>query len=411
MLRNLSWALLAVGALSAAACSSSEKSEDKSTTDGDANAAGDAGAAGDEGDAGKPGAGEDDDPTDAPVGDGVVDLEEGEPISAPDLTWTYVELEGSKCRDGKTTGIGISINPDSDKLVIFMQGGGACLETITCAGNPSSWGESSLGSGPSEAPLQREGASPFADWNMVFVPYCSGDVHTGTNPSGFNGNPHTGYTNFTKALERVVPTFKDKVDTVVLAGQSAGGFGVAWNWMRTQDAFGEIPVHAFDDSGQPLGPDYLSPCLQKFVAKQWGWAPTIHPSCESCDIDNGNVVRPLVDTALNRHPDRRFALMSNDEDGVIKTFFAYGLNDCSSLNSGGFSLPQAYPMGKFPEGLDELRERLAPFDNAAIFEIVGGGHVLTGTENAWGTTAGGVSLLDWSKWFLADDAKWVSVGP
>jgi hypothetical protein len=369
------------------------------------------GAAGGRGDGGSNGNGEGD-ATDAPVGDGVVELVPSDPISAPDLTWTYVELAGSLCRDGKTTGIGVSINPASDKLIIFMQGGGACLETITCAGNPRSWGASSLGNGPGEAPMQRDDINPFADWNMVYVPYCSGDVFSGSNPSGVQGEPQTGYINFTKALERVVPTFADKVDTVVLAGQSAGGFGVAWNWMRTQDAFGDIPVHAYDDSGQPLGPEYLTPCLQKYVGEKWGWGKTIHPSCESCDLDGGNVVRPLLDTVLNRRPESRFALLSTDEDGVIKTFFAYGLNDCSSLNGGGFALPQVYPQGKFPAGLAELRERILPFDNAALFQIVGGGHVLTATSNAWNNTeVDGVTLLDFTKAFLADDASFGHVGP
>ncbi len=344
------------------------------------------------------------------VGDEIVKLDEGEPIEAPDLAWKYVELPGSKCRDGKTTGIGVSINPASDKLIIFLEGGGACLETLTCAANPRSWGEADLGAGPATSLLLRDDVNPYADWNKVYVPYCSGDVFTGTKESGFNGEPQTGYVNFTKTLERVVPTFKSKVEMVVLAGHSAGGFGTAWNWMRTQDAFGKIPVHAYDDSGQPLGPMYLTPCFQQYVAAQWGWKESVHPACKGCDVDGGDVVRPLVDTALARKTNGRFALLTNDEDGVIKTFFSYGLDDCSAL-SGPLALPKAYPVGMFPDGLLELRARLDPFKNAAMYEIVGGAHVLTGSVNAWNTQVEDVTILQWTKWFLAGNSKWRSVGP
>jgi len=394
MRSNLAWAVMGALVATATGCSSDsdakEESHDNIVADGGANALGE------------------DEPGE--VGDETVDLDEGAPIKASKLEWTYVELPGSKCRDGKTTGIGISINPASDKLIIFMEGGGACLETITCAGNPRSWGESSLGAGPMTSLLQRDEVNPYADWNMVYVPYCSGDVFTGTNESGYNGEPQTGYVNFTKTLERVVPTFKSKVDTVVLAGHSAGGFGVAWNWMRTQDAFGEIPVHAFDDSGQPLGPMYLTPCFQQYVAKQWGWKPTIHPACKDCNVDEGSVVRPLIEAALTRKTKGRYALLTNDEDGVIKTFFAYGLDNCTSLN-GAIALPKAYPVGMFPDGLEELRERIKPFKNAAMYEIVGGGHVLTGSTNAWSTAVEDVTILQWTKWFLAGNSKWRSVGP
>jgi hypothetical protein len=346
----------------------------------------------------------------------VIKVDEGEPISAPDKQWTYIELPGALCRDGSATGIGININPDSDKLVIYMEGGGACFNDLTCRANPTAWGAENLGEGPATPLLYRDQTNPMADWNMVFVPYCSGDVFTGTNPNGYMGGPMTGYTNFTRALERLVPTFKDKVDTVVLTGSSAGGFGAAWNWMRTQDAFGAIPVHALDDSGQPLGTEYLSTCMQQHMTKLWGWADSVHPACTDCDVAGGNVVRPLIEKALSRDKrSARFGLLTNNEDGVIKGFFAFGLDGCKALNGNiiqqGITLATGYPAGKFTAGIDELRADISKFDNVAIYEVAGGGHVLFGSAESWNTTVAGVTVLDWTKQFLSGDKAWGNVQP
>lgn len=317
----------------------------------------------------------------------------GEPMEAEPMEWSYVHFPGTLCRDGNETGLGINPNPDSDKLVIFLEGGGACFNFLTCIGNPSSWGETSLGT-PGGL-LSRTGNSPFADWNMVYVPYCSGDVFTGDNTDGSapNGDTMTGYVNVGEYLERVVPTF-DSVDEVVLTGISAGGFGAAYNWLRTQDAFGETPVHLLDDSGPPLSHDHMPACWQKRLAESWGWANTIYPGCEQCDVEGGDVVVPLVEMALDRlgdGADQRFALLTNNEDGIIKTFLGYGLDDCAEYDAT--LLGPAYPAGRYPEGLTDLQQRTADRDNFAMFQITGGGHVLT-TNDTTAIEAEGVTLED-----------------
>ena len=53
--------------------------------------------------------------------------------------WTWVPFADAKCRDGSSTGIAVNPSSGSDKLMIFLQGGGACFNATTCAGNPSSF--------------------------------------------------------------------------------------------------------------------------------------------------------------------------------------------------------------------------------------------------------------------------------
>src|SRR5215831_18527342 len=51
----------------------------------------------------------------------------GAPITgASDMTWTWVPVPEAQCRDGSKTGFWINPNMASKKLVIFLEGGGAC---------------------------------------------------------------------------------------------------------------------------------------------------------------------------------------------------------------------------------------------------------------------------------------------
>jgi hypothetical protein len=191
-------------------------------------------------------------------------------------------------------------------------------------------------------------------------------------------------------LERIVPTFPG-VKMVVLSGSSAGGFGASWNGLRTQDAFGEIPVHVLDDSGPPFDSEQLSSCMQKNLGERWGWDAAVHPACKECDVAAGNVVVPLVTLALDRADGQRFGVLSYDEDGVIKTFLGYGLNDCAEFDP--VFLGPSFPAGAYPAGLAQIRERTADYPDFALFEVKGGGHTFLGTDLS--VQSGGVTMRDW----------------
>ncbi|KAI9995853.1 hypothetical protein PInf_012921 [Phytophthora infestans] len=74
---------------------------------------------------------------------------------------------------------------DKSKLIIFFQGGGACTDEVTCSfGLQCSLGASatlSTVATSSSAGVLNHSISDntFKDWNIVFVPYCTGDVHAG----------------------------------------------------------------------------------------------------------------------------------------------------------------------------------------------------------------------------------------
>ena len=121
----------------------------------------------------------------------------GQPITAPDKTWTFVDFPDAKCMNNTATGIGVNLNPNSDKVVIYLQGGGACFNTLTCltVANAGGYGASNFSTDAASLPkyslFNRDDATnPTKDWNYVYVPYCTGDVHSGNNPNGPSNRAH-----------------------------------------------------------------------------------------------------------------------------------------------------------------------------------------------------------------------------
>jgi hypothetical protein len=310
---------------------------------------------------------------------GVVVIPPGDPITPVDLTWKAVPTDGTICRNKSATGFAVNLNAASDKVLIYMEGGGACFNGLTCVQNPTEWAatDANAAKAGSAFVLDRtKPGNPFKDWNMIYIPYCTGDVHTGTNMAGYQGQPQMGYSNYLKYLGRIVATLKGKsLSQVVLSGISAGGFGVAWNWMTTQDAFPGVPVSALDDSGPPFGSDLMPPCFQQKTAALWGWSGSIHPACgAACDVAAGNVVAPLMEASMRRQT-TRFGLLSYDEDGTIKTFLSFGQNNCANWELG-----VALANGAYPAGLADIRTRWMSNSNAAQYVYVGKSHTYLGSQ-------------------------------
>src|SRR5512133_1207150 len=98
----------------------------------------------------------------------------------PKNQWTWVDLPGTECSDGSQTGIAVSPG-DRD-------GGGACWDAITCftagTAKPGPYGRTQWESQRDRALpgslLDRAlPGNPFSNDTLVFVPYCTGDVHAG----------------------------------------------------------------------------------------------------------------------------------------------------------------------------------------------------------------------------------------
>lgn len=345
------------------------------------------------------------------------DAGDGDPavIKAPLGEWTWVDFPDTRCMDDSATGLGIRFSDKSDKLLIMIQGGGACFNGATCAiaSNPNGFGESNLYASRELTTgllATDDEDNPFRDWNMVFIPYCSGDIFTGTaeNGTGFGGRTQMGYLNIQYYLERLVPTFAD-ASHVVLSGQSAGGFAASLNWIQAMDAWGEdVPVDVLNDSGPPMTEEYLSTCLQQRLAEVWNWSSNIPEGCTECDLESGHVTEPVMRWSVDLTKKRRHALLSNSADSVISLFYSYGLNDCEGIDA---LFPSPFPKGAYLEGLMALQDDIfADHPGTKAFVVEGTSHVLT-SRSIGSVESNGVQLSDWLQEFIDDDPAWESVWP
>ncbi|HEY6037018.1 MAG TPA: pectin acetylesterase-family hydrolase, partial [Kofleriaceae bacterium] len=146
--------------------------------------------------------------------------------------WVWVPVAGTTCANGTPAGFGLnrSATPGGDVFVYF-EGGGACWDTATCTANPPvavnldvTYTAAKLAQDVTALTVNRAVGPPLATANYVFVPYCTGDLHAGTNVMAYPGGPtihHTGATNTQAFVDLLAPAFPD-AQVVWVTGSSAG---------------------------------------------------------------------------------------------------------------------------------------------------------------------------------------------
>ena len=265
--------------------------------------------------------------------------------------WVWIPMDEMRCRDGSNTGIAVrlSSNLDQEKLVIYLRGGNACFNAPTCAITPYNYERSDLNADASmQAGIFNETRSenPFQDWHKVFVPYCTGDVHSGSlnNPTPFlpaltragrvtdgsveaaryDSGLFRGYRNMEIVTRAASSYFRDRgVEEVVLTGSSAGGFGVYVNYDQVAQAFGSVKVTGMAD-GAPIFDDnaIVPDCGLQLLELLWGMRL---PDDYDTYVDSGDHTQHRV-TAIDKYlaskyPTRQFGLLSHTEDAVIRGFY------------------------------------------------------------------------------------------
>jgi hypothetical protein len=345
------------------------------------------------------------DPNGATIADAVCTPEaafDGEPVVAPANEWTWVPVAESRCRDGSSTGFAIRKNPASDKLVIYLQGGGACFNAASCLANPSSFGLAQFtdwksDKGNSGILDDSNAANPLQDWNAVFIPYCSGDVHTGDATGvkvpglfGPANQSFSGYANIGHDLQRIVPTFQN-MSNVLLTGDSAGGFGALFNFDRVAQAFCPAKVSLIDDSGLPLPDTYLAACLQERWRTLWNINANLPADCTDCNAGNGGGLVNMYGFLGDKYATSRLGVVGSNADAVISLFYGWGRNECANID--GLEAP--LNVLRYGEGLrvtrDQYLKRSPAWGSYYITSLL---HTWIGRNAFYTRKVRGVSLLD-----------------
>jgi hypothetical protein len=340
----------------------------------------------------------------------------GAPIQAPDGTWTQVLFPDGYCRDGEQAHLMVHLNSKSKKVAIYLEGGGACFNDASCKLMTFDGPSYLLGQGIFNF---NNAANPIADWNIFYVPYCSGDVHAGSNPRGNPGpisgvQNYTGYTNLQLYLSRIIATVPDATDGL-LTGSSAGGVGVGLTaslFARNAPASVER-LTLLDDSGQPMSSQYIQPCLQDLWRTVWGFDNTFLQECgAACPTHNDwtlDWMQYLLNTYAKGPQGAKFmgGLISWTSDLVIRTFYGFGANNCT--------VPVPVPLGdaQFEAGLLGMRSLLqGQTTSFGTYYAAGSAHTFLLLDNAiwvgtnlvgglYDTQVNGVKLTDWISDLLA----------
>ena len=326
-----------------------------------------------------------------------------EPLAIPATTntWSWVDAPGTACSDGSQTGVAVSPGTGPDVL-LFLDGGGACWDYTTCfvlgLARPGPFGRAEFEANQASLPgtiLDREvQGNPFTTFTLVYVPYCTGDLHAGDAVQSYSpgaGLPgrtwfHRGRANLAAVLPRLAATFPHP-PRLVFAGSSAGGFGVLLNDEALHAAWPAGATFVIDDSGPPLESTALNADLRAAWRSAWNLDPFVDPFCPTCKDDFSSIVTALT----TRHPTDRLALLSSLQDEVI---------------SGYFLLPQPVFQAAL---LVMIHDRFDPVPSARTFLVPGSDHALFQAPGRF--TTQGTPLITWLTQMVGSDAAWRSVAP
>jgi hypothetical protein len=315
---------------------------------------------------------------------------------APPAGWGWYGMPGSKCRDGSPFGVMVHWSSSASKnLFIYFEGGGACANPGFCTFNPadvnhqfSAKGQTALAATVLENKPQDPGAegvfnfaqaeNPYKDWNFVYIPYCTGDVHFGGNAQGkiegVSGTQNfSGAANSQAVIARAVATWPDAAQ-FVSAGSSAGGYGANLNFGMIQDTFASAHGSVILDAAPPFGNQYAPPCLQKHWREAWSLDKNLPSDCgEQCKTADGGNLFNSWSYWRAKYPEVHFAIVSGVHDEIIRLFMALGNNNCADYQSYdpvlGFigSLGQTYDPAKYQAGLLEIRTQFASTGQLATY--------------------------------------------
>lgn len=335
----------------------------------------------------------------------------GAPVVAPDDTWTWVDVPGATCRNGTATGFGVRIHRASSQLLVFLGTTGICFNGLSCTASPASFGSTQFDAWKTSAGTSgifdgTDPANPLRDWNVVYVPGCTGDGHAGVN-SGVNvpgssapqSQAFVGFTNLGLTLSRVVPTFP-QVSQVLLAGS---GLGVLLNANRVSRDFCGVPVAVLSDSFPVLSDTYLAPCLQQRWRSLWGFDATLASWCPTAIGPNGGNLSAVHGCLSTPH----VAVLSSTQDTASAYIYGTGQNNCTAID--GVTSP--FPGSAFAAGLAELRATLQTSSAPRSTYFVSGTARLFLEDGAFTTTSVvNVTLPDWVQ-NVVDGGTGLHVGP
>lgn len=286
-------------------------------------------------------------------------------------TWTRVTpVRGATCSDGSAYSFWVR-RTESSRLLIYFQGGGACYDLETCFG----WRSYDPTVGDDDDPsLPGRGGildftnpeNPFLDYNIVFVPYCTGDFHLGDRVVTWNvegGGQATmrfkGAANARAALNWTYTHFRAP-ESVFVSGCSAGAVGSAYHAPAIMRRYAGVPVTQMGDSAGGYRGD-----LDRILSA-WGV--------------NASSFEAFYLQGAAANPTRRFSELNTAQDETQLTFQRWMGSDLRSV--------QDILLGN----LLDVHTQAANFRS---YTAPGNVHCVTLWDDFYSMSISGTRVLDW----------------
>jgi len=250
--------------------------------------------------------------------------------------WQTVQMApqtGAVCGNGSPYKFFVNRVPNTRNTVIYLEGGGACWDYASCSGQGGIRGARNPdGIADDYMSLLNPGASlvsPFVvrlhpwtrvktqNWNMVYVPYCTGDIYSGDkvavyqDPQSQQG-PLIWHHNGLRNMRAVVGWLKDNLPRptqMLTTGCSAGGAGSLTSYGPTRQDIAPARSFLINDSGPVFtalaggsSATYPSLPLQSFIRNAWGLdegpLPFLQSRVPGLDLNNLGSLYPALSSSL-----------------------------------------------------------------------------------------------------------------
>ena len=323
----------------------------------------------------------------------VVETTAPEPTDAPVVapTWETVDAPSDcMCADGSAFHFYLR-EASPTKVLFYLEGGGACFSGDMCKPGSGTYSEtispiSKLEDSPGIFDFDNP-ENPFADYSVVYVPYCTGDVHAGNITKDYgNGvvTQHKGFVNASNALDTMIKRFPNTTQLVV-AGSSAGSFPTPVFAGMAGDQLPNADLKVFADSSGAV-PDAMG-----FVIGNWGTLETLPdwPEIEGLTVDQFTPAYTFI-KAAEHNPKIRFARHDFAFDNVLSSF----------ARMAGLSPNDLVSVMRTNEAKVE-----ATGVNVANWISPGDDHTIAVRDEFYTEEMNGVRFVDWFTAFMNDSPE------
>jgi Pectinacetylesterase len=307
-----------------------------------------------------------------------------------------------------------------NKLLVYYQGGGACWEQLTCLipvcdFEVTEAEDSPNGANAGFADITNPN-NPFRDWNVVFVSYCSCDIHFGDAAQDYDNfdpdNPthveHRGYHNSQVVEKWAREHFLDP-EEVFVTGSSAGAYGAWFNAPLLHEVWPASHFDVLADAGNGV-------ITQSFLDNyfpNWNFVANLPPEFPQLRqvLEDGTGIVGYTEAITSLFPNTRWAHYSTAYDGGTggQTGF-YNI----MLNNNNVPAALSWWEGSCAYN-DKMREQAietatAVPSNYRYYIGTGSRHTMWGSNKVYTDTTGGVpTLVDWVNGMLDGSGAWANV--